>query len=445
MQDATTVIPIIAVFVAVLLLSLGIFLTKKHNKRAVYIAQKESDLVNFSIDEMLSDIDAQKGAINNKITQGQIVYNQLQEFLEKAQKKANHIDVGLIPPTFDFDDSEELKSAIYQCRTKQYECIKNLLATIAYTDWEFFGSKKDGAKMVADYRLLLLKAFNAEFEAIRKKMRVKTYDTAIKKLERLGEQLQNLGDTANVSISGSYLNLKLNELDAWHGELEAKEELKNQRKLQQAKLREQNKVGGDDSDELEEEIAARESELIKAQRKAELLAGNERAKLELLIKKIKIEKAKLEEKFSRSISQAQITRVGYIYVISNHGCFGEGVVKIGMTRRLEPMDRVNELGDASVPFKFDVHTIAFVEDAPKVEKVLHNKFSKLRVNTENHRKEFFRISPAEVKKELDQMGVISDWYFDVEAKEFNESNLIRNAISEHSKSTSYSKTLPESI
>jgi penicillin-binding protein-related factor A (putative recombinase) len=109
------------------------------------------------------------------------------------------------------------------------------------------------------------------------------------------------------------------------------------------------------------------------------------------------------------------------------------------------MDRVNELGDASVPFKFDVHTIAFVDDAPKVEKELHNKFSKLRVNTENHRKEFFRVSPDEVKSELDQMGVISDWYFDVEAKEFNESNLIRNAINEHNKSTSESKTLPESI
>ncbi|XQF93462.1 GIY-YIG nuclease family protein [Pseudoalteromonas espejiana] len=96
--------------------------------------------------------------------------------------------------------------------------------------------------------------------------------------------------------------------------------------------------------------------------------------MEERIQKMKSEIAKLENKFQRATSQAQITKVGYIYVISNLGSFGEGVVKIGMTRRLEPMDRINELGDASVPFKFDVHTMAFVQNAPEIEKKLHRKF-----------------------------------------------------------------------
>ena len=425
MQDAPSIIAIISILLSALFLSLGIYLTKIHNRWSAYIIQRQSMLTASSIEILVGQIKTQKDNIEIKIIDGRENHNKLQAFLEKAKQKTNHINVGLVPPTFSFDDSEDLKSKIYKCRNLQYECIRNLEATIAYSDWEFFGSKADGVKMVADYRLLLLKAFNAEFEAIRKQMRAKTYDVATSKLTRLLEQLKNLGDTANVSISGKYFSLKLEELEAWYNELEAKEELKRQRKLQQAKLREQNKIGGDDSDELEEEIASRESELIKAQRKAEQLAGEERAKLELLIEKIKTEKAKLEEKFRRSISQAQITKAGYIYVISNHGCFGEGVVKIGMTRRLEPMDRVNELGDASVPFKFDVHTLAFVDDAPKIEKILHSKFSKMRVNTENHKKEFFRVSPQDVKKEMDEIGVISDWYFDVEAKEFRESQLIQ--------------------
>jgi hypothetical protein len=106
----------------------------------------------------------------------------------------------------------------------------------------------------------------------------------------------------------------------------------------------------------------------------------------------------LEQNLSRSTSQAQITRAGYIYVISNVGSFGEGILKIGMTRRLEPLDRVHELGDASVPFRFDVHALGFVQDAPSLERKLHNKFSDRRVNTKNNRKEFIKVTPTEAEE-----------------------------------------------
>ena len=137
---------------------------------------------------------------------------------------------------------------------------------------------------------------------------------------------------------------------------------------------------------------------------------------------------KLERKFARAMSQAQITKDGYIYVISNLGSFGDGTVKIGMTRRLEPMDRVKELGDASVPFKFDVHTLTFVGDAPKVEKMLHRKFHDKRVNEENYRKEFFKVTPQEVAAAMDELGIECDWFYETEAKEFRESLLMRKAF-----------------
>ena len=127
------------------------------------------------------------------------------------------------------------------------------------------------------------------------------------------------------------------------------------------------------------------------------------------------------------MSEAQKTKVGYIYVISNVGSFGKGVLKIGMTRRLEPMDRVVELGDASVPYRFDVHTIAFVENAPDVERALHRHFDEYRVNEENERKEFFEVSVDDVRRAMESLEVNSEWYYDVEAREYSESEGVRSA------------------
>ena len=212
-------------------------------------------------------------------------------------------------------------------------------------------------------------------------------------------------------------------------------------------MRQQSKQGsGIDSDELEDDIYYRKADLLKAQKRAKELHGASATDTQLKIERMQKEIKRLEDKFERSLSQAQLTRAGYIYVISNIGSFGEGVVKIGMTRRLEPMDRVKELGDASVPFTFDVHTLAFVEDAPKVEKMLHRKFNNHRVNKENNRKEFFKVLPNEVSEAMLEMGIESDWFFDVEAKEFRESLLIREALSERlSQASNSSIEFPEAI
>ena len=119
-------------------------------------------------------------------------------------------------------------------------------------------------------------------------------------------------------------------------------------------------------------------------------------------------------------------------------------MKIGMTRRLEPMDRVTELGDASVPFRFDVHALAFVEDAPKLERALHDKFHEQRVNTENVRKEFFRVAPEAVKAAMESFGIDTDWYMIAEAREYNEALLMRKAF-QQAKTESEEAEQPEAI
>ncbi|WP_301898597.1 DUF4041 domain-containing protein [Pseudidiomarina terrestris] len=446
MDSIVVYLPLGFIAATIILVFYGTSQNKQYQARLKYIEQRESMLSDESVDERLSQQLKQKAVFQEKQRVGRDYLDKLEKAIEPTTAQLKRIEVGLVPPIFRFDDSEDLKESIRKCREEQFECIGEGLATNSFTQWEWMGSRSDGNRMVSDYRKLLLDAFNAEFEVIRRQMRAATFDKAVEKLERLVDQLSKLGETAGVQISRRYALLKKDELKCWHTELDHREELKQERKRQRELLRSQ-QSSGDDSEELSEEIASRESELRKAQKKAEQLAGAERARLERLIEDIKAEKARLEEKQTRAMSQAQITRAGYIYVISNEGCFGEGVVKIGMTRRLEPMDRVRELGDASVPFRFDVHALAFVEDAPALENTLHNVFNDRRVNTENFRKEFFRVSPEEVRSAIEEKGIDTDWYLIAEAKEYHESELMRNAMKQakRARKEREDSTLPEAI
>ncbi|ETX09617.1 hypothetical protein MUS1_06740 [Marinomonas ushuaiensis DSM 15871] len=421
-------------------------ISQKRKKLSNEIGRRETLLESKSVNEIVSDLKQSYQDIEKKICAGKPTLDQLTEPLKHNSNQLKYIDVGLLPPTFKFDDREFLKEQISEHLEKQFKVINDGRATSAYSNWEWFGSKSKGSQMVNAYQGLLLKAFNAEFDVIRKQMRHSSFDTAIKKLYRLEEQLRSLGETANVSISHEYMNLKEQELRSWHSELEHKEEQKQEKKRQQALLREQAKQLGGDTEELEDDIYFRKSDLNKAQKIAQQMYGASAADMELKISLMQKEIERLETKFERATSQAQLTKAGYIYVISNIGSFGEGVVKIGMTRRLEPMDRVNELGDASVPFKFDVHTLTFVDDAPKIEKILHRKFDDRRVNDDNYRKEFFKVTPQQVSAAMDELGIECDWYFDVEAKEYRESLLIREALKqESSHAQTISSKLPESI
>jgi len=412
----------------------------------VEIQRLETLLIEESVSQRVEELNAKCFEAEQNIDAGKGHFSKLEALLQKAGSQVDYINVGLLPPTYRFDDRESLKESINNCRTEQLALIKENGATRAFTTYTWDESAAKGLKMVNDYRHLLLKAFNAEFDFIRKKMRLTTFTTAKDKLKRLVEQLEKLGETTGVSISSEYLNLKIQELKVWHGELKYKEKQKQEKKKQQELLRQSAKDDVDDVDDVEDELIYRKSDLEKARKKALELHGESAAEMELKIAKIKDEITALEMKFERATSQAQITKAGYIYVISNIGSFGEGVVKIGMTRRLEPMDRVNELGDASVPFKFDVHSLTFVKNAPELERQLHQAFDSKRVNTDNPRKEFFKISPQEVANEMAKTGIESDWYFDIEAKEYRESLLIRQAQKIESKAVDFaSDQLPKSI
>ncbi len=143
------------------------------------------------------------------------------------------------------------------------------------------------------------------------------------------------------------------------------------------------------------------------------------------IKKLKEDLEDAHSKNERAKSMAQQTKSGHVYVISNIGSFGEDVYKIGMTRRLEPLDRVKELGDASIPFIFDVHAMMYSEDAPALENTLHKIFDKKRVNLVNSRKEFFKITLEEIEEETKKISKDIEFIKTIEARDYNESKAIR--------------------
>ena len=379
-----------------------------------------------------------------KIEGGQSTFLQVKRENSRVADKIRHINVKLYPPVYRHDDSDDLKQAVSECREKQLTCILKGQAVDSLSNWEWFGSQADGRAMVAAYKELLISAFNAEFDTIRRQMRATTISTARGKLARLRDQLEKLSETVKCTITIDYFHLKLNELEIWGDELLKREEEKAQKKLNQQKLREQNKVLGAeiDTEEIEDQIEFSQRDLARAKAKAQKLAGLAGKEMDDEIASLEKQIAASEEKLKKSMPQAQLTRAGFIYVVSNIGSFGEGIVKIGMTRRLEPMDRVVELGDASVPFRFDVHTLAFVEDAPTIERKLHDKFDDRRVNTKNTRKEFFRVTPQEVRSALEGLNVKSDWYFEVEAREYRETQAISAAKKPQ---TTGSAKFPEAI
>ncbi|SQH74254.1 conserved protein of unknown function, might be phage protein involved in DNA binding [Shewanella benthica] len=238
----------------------------------------------------------------------------------------------------------------------------------------------------------------------------------------------------NARINQTFLDARQEELKWAVSTHELRQiELAEQREIKQ-QIREEEKARKEMEKAIKE--AEKEERLIQKaleKARAELANANEEQRIEFEAQLAELE-GKLEEaeeRGQRALSMAQQTRRGHVYVISNVGSFGENVFKIGMTRRLEPLDRVKELGDASVPFSFDVHAMLYSEDAPSLEKDLHRRFNRESVNKVNPRKEFFRTSLAEIKQVVDNQGITDvHWTMKAEAAEYRESLAIEAAQQE---------------
>ncbi|MEU4084614.1 DUF4041 domain-containing protein [Streptomyces aureus] len=268
-------------------------------------------------------------------------------------------------------------------------------AVQAATDWTVNGSKRQGQKMVRDFSKLMLRAYNAEADYAVRSMRPHRLNSLVDRLFKSRETIARLGATMHIRITDDYHNARVRELELTADFLQKKDEEKEAQREVRAREREEAAV----QRELDRQREKLNKELGHYQAALERLRerGDETAVAEMQAKLDEIESA-LRDVDSRAAN----VRAGYVYVISNIGAFGDRMVKIGMTRRLEPLERVYELSGAAVPFRFDVHALIFSKDAVGLETELHRQFASRRVNQVNSRKEFFYATPAEVRDALER-------------------------------------------
>ncbi len=303
---------------------------------------------------------------------------------------------------------------------KARELTKSLIKTskAASCDYVEPNRRNTAIKFVLD-------AFNGKVDSTLSKIKHNNYGKLSQEIND-AFQLVNYNGSAfrSAKITDIYLQARLNELKWGVAVNEIMLEEKEEQRRIKEQLREEEKARR----EYEKAIKEAEKEEKTIQQAIEkattelMLAGEEqRLALEQKLAELQIKFEEAEAKNQRALSMAQQTRAGHVYVISNIGSFGENIYKIGMTRRLEPLDRVRELGDASVPFAFDVHAMIYSDDAPSLENYLHKVFNEKQVNKVNSRKEFFNVGIKDIKSTVASMNIDAHWTMFADAKEYRES------------------------
>jgi len=277
----------------------------------------------------------------------------------------------------------------------------------------------------------VLDAFNGKIDTIIASVKEDNFGTLSQKIRDAFYTVNTNGAAfRNARITEVYLNTRLEELKLACTVQALKERDKEEQRRIKEQLREEEKAAKEYERALKEAQKDQESvnkAIDKIKKDMEAASEAKRLVFEDKLKELELKLKEAEEKNKRAQSMAELTRSGHVYIISNVGSFGDDVLKIGMTRRLEPMDRIYELGDASVPFDFDVHAMIYSEDAPSLEKELHAIFAKEQVNKVNPRKEFFKLGIMEIKDAVEKKGFQVHWTMQAEAREFRESLVIGSA------------------
>lgn len=387
------------------------------------IAQQQQQIANLS---------AQIADRNNAVVSLDSTIQMKQKEVVKLDEEIGLQDFGLYRPRFDFATSDGYKERLAQIRTQQKDMIKQGQAVIGNMNWTVNGSKSEGQKMVKDMQKLLLRAFNSECDELVDKVKYNNFDSAYSRMTKACEAISKCGKIMNIAISTAYFNLKRDELCLALEYRQKKQAEKDEQKEIRDRMRDEAKLQKE-IEEARKKIQKEKTHYLNAlgSLDTQLAAAPENEKAALLTKRNEIVKQLVEiDKSLVDIDYREANaKAGYVYIISNIGSFGENVYKIGMTRRLDPMDRVDELGDASVPFNFDVHAMIFSDNAPALEAALHRAFENRKVNMINTRREFFNVTleeiEAEVKKNYDKTVEFTRFPL---AEQYRESQKIKQSI-----------------
>ena len=346
--------------------------------------------------------------------------------LSQLEEKENLNNLAFYEKKYEFENSYIYKTELDRIRSEQKIMMRIDSAIRYYEDSLGYQNAKFLKKVKKQIGNLMLRAFNVESDLLISMVNYKNIATMENKIRKSHDTINKFGESFGLEIEYDYLQLKMQELILNHEYKEKEEEEKQEQREILEQMREEEKA----QREMERELAKtrREEEryqnaLDDAKKDLEFTQDVERTKLLAKIELLERNLLEAQEK-ERMISQAQLTKVGHVYVISNVGSFGENIFKIGMTRRLEPTDRVNELSNASVPFPFDVHAMLFSENAPELEKKLQKEFEEHRVNKVNCRKEFFKVSLEDIERKARQHKADIRFTKLAEAKQYRETKAL---------------------
>ncbi|MBS1622587.1 MAG: DUF4041 domain-containing protein [Bacteroidetes bacterium] len=394
------------------------------------IKHKELGEVELKIVEKQIYFDAQKSELSKNYQEKRDIYQKMLEEMSVLEERLDIISYGFYKPSFSFDSSEKYKQELEKIWQRQKDLIKNDTATYYPKDWTVNGSKAEGLKMVKQQSKLMLRAFNGECDSAIAKVKWNNIGTIEARIDKAFETINSLGSVQRISISQDFASLKRKELrlefelqEKLHEEKEEQKRIREQMREEQKVLQEIERA----KQNAEDEEAKSQKALAKARNEMAKVSGAELDALNERIAQLEQNLQAAQEQKARAISQAQQTKRGHVYIISNVGSFGENVFKIGMTRRLEPLDRVYELGDASVPFEFDVHAMIFSENAPELERTLHKKLDHHRLNLVDTRAEFFSTDLEEIEKIIVELHGEIKLTRLAEAKEYRTTLTMREA------------------
>lgn len=408
---------------------------KQRRELEQLIAQKQTEIQNLENDFNKLSSDYQSALET---------YSRLRKEISLYENKLDLIEFGVYEPIYDFEKSEDYREEQKRVIDRQKEMISSESAAICRTNWTIDGSEAKGRASTKRYIKLTLRAFNGECDSLIAKVKWNNVNQMRERIKKSFETINKLGESQTVSIQYGYLDLKLKELNLEYEYQQKRQKEKEELRAAQEAMREEEKARREFEQaqkEAEKEESTYQKALEKARKEIEQVTGEKHDKLQAQIEKLEQELKEAQEKKERAISMAQQTKRGHVYVISNIGSFGEQVFKIGMTRRLEPVDRVKELGDASVPFQFDIHAMIYSEDAPTLESELHKTFTDNKVNMLNYRKEFFNVTIDKIEQKVKEIGIDAEFQKIPEAMEYRETMAIREKL----KTQKEQKTIDELI
>lgn len=431
-MDPFTIVVLLWFFSAPLFLILWLLTRKKLAK-----SSKEADVIDkelgnlktkysaiTSIEAEVERLQGDAVELESSIQETRVSYaekrkllGQLKEQVAVYDDRLAFAELGVYEPHFDFGDSETYKDQIKKIRARQKAMVSAKEATICPTDWTVEGSRAKGQTMINRQTRLTMRAFNNECEAAIANTRWNNVVAMEKRILNAAKAISKENTSMNLHINEDYVAMKIDELHLTH-------EYREQMKIEKDERAELARAEREEKKLLAEAQAAEKEEqkyqalLEKARKEAGVGETSEALQKKLQELETALEQAHAASERARAM--AEMTKSGYVYVISNIGSFGEDMVKIGLTRRLDPNDRVRELGDASVPFTFDTHAMIYSEEAPALEAALHKEFAEKRVNMANMRKEFFRVSLDEVERAVASLAPDADFFTDREAQEWHE-------------------------